>query len=88
MLGSMSRIKKLLLLVVLALSITVVTGAFAEPIIYPVLVGVKYRGFPFAWIKQVVYPGALPEILWQAFFVDSLAWFILVSLFYVIFRKL
>jgi len=88
LLGSMSRIKKFLLLVVLALSITVVTGVFAEPLIYPVLVGVRYRGFPFAWIKQVVYPDAFPEILWQAFFVDSVAWFILVSLFYMIFRKL
>jgi len=88
LLGSMSRIKKLLLLMALALSITMVTGAFAEPLIYPVLAGVMYRGFPFAWLKQVVYPGALPEILWQAFFVDVVAWFLLVSLFYFIFRKL
>jgi len=84
----MSRIKKFLLLVSLALSITVGTGAFAEPLIYPVLVGVSYRGFPFAWLKQVVYPGAFPEILWQAFFVDFVAWFLLASLFYFIFRKL
>jgi hypothetical protein len=84
----MSRIKKFLLLVVLALIITLVTGSFMDPLIYPVLVGVRYRGFPFAWQKWVVYPGASLEILWQGFFVDFLAWFLLLSLFYCIYRKL
>jgi len=84
----MSRFKKLKILVVLALAATVVSGVFMEPLMDSGLLGVKLRGFPLAWVSQVVHPGTLPQILWQPFLVDFLVWFIVISLVYFGFRKL
>jgi len=84
----MSRFKKLKILVVLSLAATVVSGIFMEPLMDSGLLGVKLRGFPLAWVSQVVYPGALPQILWQPFLVDLLTWFVVISLVYYAFRKL
>jgi len=84
----MSRFKKIKMLVVLALAATVVSGIFREPLMDSGLLGVRLRGFPLAWVSQVVYPSAMPQILWQPFLVDFLVWFIAISLVYCVFRKL
>jgi len=76
------------MLVVLSLAATVVSGIFMEPLIDSGLLGVKLRGFPLAWVSQVVYPGALPQVLWQSFIIDFLVWFVAISLVYFVFRKL
>jgi len=84
----MSRFKKVKMLVVLSLAATVVSGIFMDPLIDSGLLGVKLRGFPLAWVSQVVYPGALPQVLWQSFIIDFLVWFVAISLVYFVFRKL
>ena len=84
----MSRFKKLEVLAVLPLLITIVSGFFMDPLLGSGLVGVRARGFPFAWITQVVYPGALPQFLWEAFFADYLIWLVLISIVYFAFRRL
>ena len=84
----MSRFKKLKILVVLSLAVTVVSGVFMEPLMDSGLLGVKLRGFPLAWVSQVVYPGTLPQILWQPFIADFVVWFIVISLVYFAFRRL
>jgi len=76
------------MLVVLSLAATVVSGIFMDPLIDSGLLGVKLRGFPLAWVSQVVYPGALPQVLWQSFIIDFLVWFVAISLVYFVFRKL
>jgi len=38
------------------------------------LIGVGYWGFPLPWMKQIVYPGAVKEIIWSHFVIDVLFW--------------
>jgi ABC-type Fe3+-siderophore transport system permease subunit len=84
----MSLFRKLKIIASLSLVATVVSGVFMEPLVGSGLLGVKLRGFPLAWISQVVYPGALPQVLLQPFLLDFLAWFTVISLVYFVFRKL
>lgn len=84
----MSLLKKLGIITLLSLVATVVSGIFMEPLVSSGLSGVKLRGFPLAWVSQVVYAGALPQILWRPFLIDLLAWFTVISLMYFVFRKL
>ena len=49
----------------------------SEPIL-----GVSYWGYPLAWISQVVYPGAVKQVIWINLIVDIVIWsfFVLVVL--------
>jgi hypothetical protein len=70
--------------VLLGLVITVATSLFVNTYVigeFPnirfvslPIVGVGYWGLPLPWMKQIVYPGAVKEIMWTHFIVDAIFW--------------
>jgi len=60
---------------VIGVILTAFTGFCRTPFLG--LIGVSYWGFPFAWLKQVVYPGAPKEVIWQGLLLDVITWTLL-----------
>lgn len=88
--------KMLAFLVLLGLVITVATSLFVNTYVigeFPnirfvsiPIVGVGYWGLPLPWMKQIVYPGAVKEIMWTHFIVDAIFWIgavLVVKMFYL-----
>jgi len=57
---------------VVGVILTAFTGFCRTPFLD--LIGVSYWGIPFAWLKQVVYPGATKDIIWQGLLLDVIIW--------------
>ncbi len=57
---------------VIGIILTAFTGFCRTPFLN--LIGVSYWGIPFAWLKQVVYPGVPKEIVWQGLLLDVIIW--------------
>jgi len=74
-------IGKLLISILFGLIITLISGIFPSPLSY-VLLGVALRGFPFAWISQVIYPGAPVKIEYDGFMLDVISWALLFHIVY------
>jgi len=66
-------IQKLTVSILVGLIITLISGIFPSPLSY-MLLGVALRGFPFAWISQVVYPGAPTKIEYDGLVLDLIFW--------------
>jgi len=60
---------------VVGVILTIFTGFCRTPFLN--LIGVSYWGVPFAWLKQVVYPGATKEIIWHGLLMDIVTWVML-----------
>ncbi|MFX0198664.1 MAG: hypothetical protein ACFFCW_21285 [Candidatus Hodarchaeota archaeon] len=63
--------KRLIIIVVKGGIIALLTGFLSNQ---PDLLGVNYWGYPFPWLKQVVYPGTPKVILWHYLILDWLIW--------------
>lgn len=57
---------------VVGVILTIFTGFCRTPFLN--LIGVSYWGVPFAWLKQIVYPGATKEIIWHGMLMDIVTW--------------
>ena len=75
----MRRVEKLLISILVSLTVTLISGAFPSPLGY-MLLGVALRGFPFAWMSQVIYPNAPIKIEYEGFLLDAIFW---ASIFYI-----
>jgi hypothetical protein len=54
------------------------------------LLGMNYWGMPLPWLKQIVYPGAVKQVIWLHFVVDALFWIaaaFLAKLFFITVAK-
>jgi hypothetical protein len=51
------------------------------------IIGVVYYGYPLPWLKQVVVPGAMREIIWIHFVVNIVYWWGLLVLIKVLYPK-
>lgn len=38
------------------------------------IMGVSYWGYPLPWMKQIVYPGAMRELIWSHLVIDITYW--------------
>jgi len=73
------QVEKLLISILVGLTVTLISGAFPSPFSY-MLLGVALRGFPFAWMSQVIYPNAPIKIEYDGFLLDVILW---TSVFYI-----
>ena len=69
----MRGIQKFFISILVGLIVTLISGIFPSPLSY-VLLGVALRGLPFAWISQVIYPGAPAKIEYDGFMLDVFFW--------------
>lgn len=79
------------LLIAIATSLvpnTCVIGEFPDVRFIAIpLIGVSYWGSPLPWLKQIVYPDAVKEVIWPHLAVDALFWIVVVfvvKLFYFV----
>jgi len=66
-------IERLLTSILFSLTLTLISGIFPSPLSY-LLLGVALRGFPFAWMSQVIYPNAPIKIEYDGFLLDVIVW--------------
>jgi len=79
--------RKLLISILVGSIITLISGIFANPLSY-VLLGVVLRGLPFAWISQVIYPGAPVKIEYDGLALDVVFWALVFYIgYYCIFKR-
>jgi len=66
-------VERLFVSILVGLTVTLISGAFPNPLGY-MLLGVALRGFPFAWMSQVIYPNAPIKIEYDGFLFDAIFW--------------
>jgi len=51
------------------------------------MVGAGYWGYPLPWVKQIVYPGAVKQVIWSHFVLNIAYWSVLVLIVDTIYRR-